>query len=84
MFVNMSLIGYAVSGLFLGGVTYPHLYLISALTVSVSRQCLHGAGVLTEPAQSRAMLPAPRSASSLVEVVADRARIAMSLRRKAS
>jgi probable O-glycosylation ligase (exosortase A-associated) len=84
MFVNMSLIGYAVSGLFLGGVTYPHLYLISALTVSVSRQCLHGAGVLTDPAQSRAMLPAPRSASSLVEVVADRARIAMSLRRKAS
>jgi len=34
MFLNMSLIGYAIGGAFLGGIDYPHLYVISALVIS--------------------------------------------------
>jgi probable O-glycosylation ligase (exosortase A-associated) len=32
--INMSLIGYAVGGAFLGGYSYPHLYLLSALPLA--------------------------------------------------
>lgn len=35
--LNMSMIGYAVCGAFLGGISYPHLFLLSALTVSARR-----------------------------------------------
>ena len=31
--LNMSLVGYSVAGVFLGGVSYPHLFLLSALSV---------------------------------------------------
>lgn len=36
-FLNMSLIGYAIAGAFLTGVNYPHLYLITALSLSARR-----------------------------------------------
>jgi probable O-glycosylation ligase (exosortase A-associated) len=42
LFVNMSLIGYAVAGIFLGGLTYPYLYIITGLTVSATRQSFFG------------------------------------------
>jgi probable O-glycosylation ligase (exosortase A-associated) len=35
--LNMSLLGYAVNGVFLGGVLYPHLFLITGLTLSAKR-----------------------------------------------
>lgn len=35
--LNMSIVGYAVCGVFLGGITYPHLFLLSALVVAVQR-----------------------------------------------
>jgi ribosomal protein S28E/S33 len=34
LYLNMALIAYAVCGMFLGGVGYPHLYILSALTVA--------------------------------------------------
>ncbi len=34
LYLNMALIAYAVCGIFLGGVGYPHLYILSALTVA--------------------------------------------------
>ncbi|MCC7032941.1 MAG: O-antigen ligase family protein [Acidobacteria bacterium] len=44
--LNMSLIGYAVGGTFLGGLTYPHLYLLSALAASAK------AMTMAEPAKA--------------------------------
>lgn len=35
--LNMSLVGYAVNGIFLGGFLYPHLFLITGLTLSAKR-----------------------------------------------
>jgi O-antigen ligase len=35
--LNMSIVGYAVCGAFLGGISYPHLFLLSALTVTVKQ-----------------------------------------------
>lgn len=34
LYLNMAIIAYAVCGIFLGGVGYPHLYILSALTVA--------------------------------------------------
>jgi O-antigen ligase len=34
LYLNMAVIAYAVCGIFLGGVGYPHLYILSALTVA--------------------------------------------------
>jgi probable O-glycosylation ligase (exosortase A-associated) len=38
LMLNMSLVAYAVAGIFLGGVAYPHLYLLSGLIASARRQ----------------------------------------------
>lgn len=35
--LNMSIVGYAICGIFLGGFSYPHVYMLSALTISASR-----------------------------------------------
>ena len=35
--LNMSIVGYAYLRIFLGGFSYPHLYILSALTISASR-----------------------------------------------
>jgi probable O-glycosylation ligase (exosortase A-associated) len=35
--LNLGMIGYAVSALFLGGITYPHLFLITGLTLGCRR-----------------------------------------------
>lgn len=35
--VNLGLVGYAVAGTFLGGLTYPHVFLLSGLTLSCRR-----------------------------------------------
>jgi probable O-glycosylation ligase (exosortase A-associated) len=46
--LNMSIVGFAVCGAFLGGVSYPHLFLLSALTVAVRRvaQTADAAGIV--------------------------------------
>jgi putative inorganic carbon (HCO3(-)) transporter len=38
--LNLGLVGYAIAGAFLGGIAYPHLYLLSGLTVSCRRLTL--------------------------------------------
>jgi probable O-glycosylation ligase (exosortase A-associated) len=55
--VNMSLVGYAVAGAFLGGLTYPHLYLISALTVSAQRMALQATAAVPVEAPPGAERP---------------------------
>jgi len=35
--INMSLVGFAVGGIFLGGINYPHLFLLIALTLRLQR-----------------------------------------------
>lgn len=35
--INMALIGFAVGGIFLGGINYPHLFLLIALTLRLQR-----------------------------------------------
>jgi putative inorganic carbon (hco3(-)) transporter len=35
--LNMSILGFAISGIFLGGFRYPHLFLLSGLTVALKR-----------------------------------------------
>jgi probable O-glycosylation ligase (exosortase A-associated) len=40
LFLNMSLVSYTVAGTFLGGLTYPHVYLLTGLSVSAMRQSL--------------------------------------------
>ena len=42
-FLNMSVVGYAVSGVFLGGLTYPYLYILVALTAAASLEALRAA-----------------------------------------
>ncbi len=49
--LNMSIVGFSVCGVFLGGISYPHLFLLSGLTVATARMA--GAQV-TGPAPSRA------------------------------
>lgn len=38
--LNMSIVGYAVCGIFLGGLSYPHIFLLTALTISTARLAL--------------------------------------------
>ena len=49
--LNMSLISYAVAAVFLGGLTYPHLYVLTALTVGTSRRVTAGLAALPMTAQ---------------------------------
>lgn len=44
--LNFGLVGYAIAGAFLGGITYPHLYFLSGLTVA----CRHLTETATDPA----------------------------------
>jgi O-antigen ligase len=94
LFINMSLVGYAVSGVFLGGLTYPYLYLLSGLTASAVGQSVwttvpRGAGVERESVASgsngTSLQTTARDREALRrQSVTDRARIAMSSRRRAS
>jgi probable O-glycosylation ligase (exosortase A-associated) len=52
LYLNMALIAYAVCGIFLGGVGYPHLYILSALTVA-TRVLSENSGELPSPADGR-------------------------------
>ena len=61
--LNVGLAAYSVAGAFLGGLTYPHLYILSALTVSASRQAELAVSQQPETAAAeppRARFPAPR------------------------
>ena len=63
LLLNVSLLGYAICALFLGGITYPHLYLLAGLTVATTRVSLRaeaapaGAGAAAA-ARRRARRPA--------------------------
>jgi len=37
LLINMSLIGYSVSGMFLGGIDYPHIYILIGITMALAR-----------------------------------------------
>jgi probable O-glycosylation ligase (exosortase A-associated) len=99
LIVIMSTIGYAVSGVFLGGVTYPYTYLLSAWTASTVRQIAIAAAtapadIVTTPAAACAqeardphggVRPVPTSAvAGQIESVSERARRIMAARRKVS
>jgi probable O-glycosylation ligase (exosortase A-associated) len=64
-FGNMSLIGYAVAGTFLGGLTYPHLYVLSGFAVAVRRMAEHDAAATNAgvPEVAAPVPPPPRGAS---------------------
>jgi putative inorganic carbon (HCO3(-)) transporter len=47
--VCMSIVGYAVAGLFLGGIMYPHVYMLAGLTLSARRMALSGAAAPGAP-----------------------------------
>ena len=69
--INMSLVGYAVAAIFLGGLAYPHLFLLSALTVSASRHASLVKASLTRPVvadDNRRPAPSPRPFSRLAPV----------------
>ena len=69
LMLNMSLIGYAVAGLFLGGIGYPHLYLISGLIVSATRQSQWAqAAPHTAPAVSAAVRDHANGRAALIPV----------------
>ena len=40
LLLNVALVGYAICAIFLGGITYPHLYLLAGLTVATTRVSL--------------------------------------------
>jgi probable O-glycosylation ligase (exosortase A-associated) len=90
LLINVSLVGYATAAVFLGGVNYPHIYIIFALTASATRQSLLGASEAPAETAPRAAVaagisdrlrlggqPAPGFAPLSIE---DRARAAMRLR----
>lgn len=64
LLLNVSLIGYSVCAMFLGGITYPHLYLISGLSVAVARVSKQAeaapATALTAPGADAPQVQAPR------------------------
>jgi hypothetical protein len=49
----MSVVGYAVNAIFLGGLTYPHLFILTGLTVSLQRQAA-AIGAPVDPAHAEA------------------------------
>jgi probable O-glycosylation ligase (exosortase A-associated) len=64
--VAMGLIGYAVAGIFLGGLTYPHLFILCGLSASLRRQTeLAIPGDVAAP-QDAADRPAPLVAARTV------------------
>jgi probable O-glycosylation ligase (exosortase A-associated) len=91
LFLNMSLVGYAAAGTFLGGIAYPHLYLLSGLVASATRQSLW-CGQTTAPIPtpvvrpssalgSRVVVPgASRAPASAILNIAERARLVVSSR----
>ena len=58
LILNLALVGYAICALFLGGITYPHLYLLAGLTVATTRVSLRA-----EAAPAGAADGAPRGAA---------------------
>jgi probable O-glycosylation ligase (exosortase A-associated) len=59
IFLNMSLLSYCACGVFLGGINYPHLHLLLALTLrswTVARSKLAGGAVGDDPTGSK-LLP---------------------------
>jgi probable O-glycosylation ligase (exosortase A-associated) len=73
LLLNVAMVGYAVCAIFLGGIAYPHIYLLVGLTVAtsrLSRQPVAAAGAAAVPASATAAAPAapravPRRASAL-------------------
>lgn len=55
-FINMSILAYAVSGIFLGGIWYPHIFLLSGLTIGLKRI------IALEYAEGQAAVPAVAAA----------------------
>jgi hypothetical protein len=62
LLLNVSLTGYAICALFLGGITYPHLYLLAGLTVATTRASLRAEAA---PAGAGAGGAVPRDAAPL-------------------
>ncbi|RPI08987.1 MAG: hypothetical protein EHM65_09650, partial [Acidobacteriales bacterium] len=72
--VNMGVVGYSVAGLFLGGVAYPHLYILSGLTVSCRRLAEGVTETETAPAPTAILAPQshPRERIPVASIAARR------------
>jgi probable O-glycosylation ligase (exosortase A-associated) len=62
LMLNVSLIGYCVGGIFLGGITYPHLYLLGGLAVAARRMV-----EMTPTGSAPVTAPAPAAVSPVPE-----------------
>lgn len=73
--LNFGLVGFALGGAFLGGISYPHVYLLSGLTLGCRRMTIDCADVRsTQPVRRRVPsmpLLAPRPSVALGRQVAD-------------
>lgn len=58
--INMGTVGYALAGLFLGGVAYPHIFVLTGLAVSC-RRMLDDEQPVEAVAAETPMLPEPRN-----------------------
>lgn len=58
--INMGIVGYALAGLFLGGTAYPHIFVLTGLTVSC-RRMLDDRQIVEAVAAEVPPLPEPRN-----------------------
>ncbi|WP_291982199.1 O-antigen ligase family protein [Luteitalea sp.] len=65
--LNFGLVGYVVAGAFLGGLTYPHIYLLSGLTVACRRMTADGGSDSPTPALAARHISSPRLLSPRVK-----------------
>lgn len=62
--LNVGMIGYAVSAMFLGGVTYPHLFILTGLTLSC-RRLVDAAAAADQQPEAAPPRPEPALAAGL-------------------
>ncbi len=73
LLLNVGILGYAVCALFLGGITYPHLYILAGLTVAVTRMSSQAVPVVaTAPSADATRTPAPQRPASRPRVLEPR------------
>jgi probable O-glycosylation ligase (exosortase A-associated) len=60
LYLNQSLVAYSVSGIFLGGIDYPHLYLLTALFVATHELGRRGLERSRTPDEATVSSPRPR------------------------
>lgn len=68
-FLNMSTIAFAVCGIFLGGFNYPHIFVLTGLSIAVQRVLrLESTGAVAAPSRAAAFVPPVRAGVAGVAV----------------